>query len=186
MTSEEGRRIQTRHEVERVGEPFVQSTPSNPRRDGRDLAVEPGTRPIEKVARSGDAHHLNDGALELSEDGRDGERKAESWWGCEWPRQYTVDRVVSTTGDVFADGGWFAGDLRVQVRRDHRRRDIDRLRVTPAYPYARTAGARTSHAFAFAATAADGVRLVGRPGGRRTYTSIAEPAVYHGSSTRTQ
>ncbi|MGW4026052.1 hypothetical protein [Streptomyces sp. NPDC005009] len=68
---------------------------------------------------------------------------------------------------MFADGGWFAGDLRVQVRRDNRWVDVSGRRVGPAYPYGNTAGPHRTHTFSFDPAAGDGVRIVGRPGPSR-------------------
>ncbi|UYQ60962.1 hypothetical protein [Streptomyces peucetius] len=54
-------------------------------------------------------------------------------------------------------------------------------RIGPAYPYDNTAGAHRTYTFAFDPTAGDGVRIIGRPGGERTFTSIAELEVNYGN-----
>jgi hypothetical protein len=76
-------------------------------------------------------------------------------------------------------GGWFASDLRVQVRQDGERREVWRTAVSPAYPYDTSAGTNQTYTFTFDAVAGDGIRVIGAPGGTRTFTSIAELAVFH-------
>ncbi|MEO3806352.1 hypothetical protein [Nonomuraea sp. B1E8] len=94
-----------------------------------------------------------------------------------------MDKVVFTSGKMFGDGGWFGADLRVQVRKDHEWTDVSGLRITPGYPYDDTAGPFRAYELAFDATGGDGVRIIGAPGGTRTFTSIAELEVYHTGGT---
>ncbi|MGH8794078.1 MAG: hypothetical protein ACRDXX_15710 [Stackebrandtia sp.] len=160
-------------------EPFAASEPDNGADPTRNLAVEPGTVGEERATHFGNGHFYNDGARDQSDDDWNDERKTESWWGYTWPREYTMDRVVYTTGEMFGDGGWFASDLRVQVRRDHEWVDAGEVTISPAYPYDQTAGPNQTYTIDFPATAGDGVRVVGAPGGDLTFTSIAELEVYH-------
>ncbi|MCP3804108.1 DUF4185 domain-containing protein [Allokutzneria sp. A3M-2-11 16] len=157
--------------------PYRPSTPGNAA-GPTNLARTAGTVPIDKTSHYGHVRYLNDGDARLSEDSWDGFRKDTDTWGFVWPRAYNVDRVVYTTGQVFADGGWFAGDLRVQVRRSHRWHDVTGLRTSPGYPYNATAGPNRRFTMTFDNTSGDGVRIIGRPGGGTTFTSISELEVY--------
>lgn len=105
-----------------------------------------------------------------------GGRRAEDFWGYVWPQPYNLDQLVYTTGLMFDDGGWF-DTLEVQVRRDGIWEPVKDLQITPPYPLGEPAGERKSYTLRFSSTAADGVRIVGKPGGRAAFTSIAELAV---------
>lgn len=84
---------------------------------------------------------------------------------------------------MFSDGGWFASGLRVQVRRGGVWSDVGAVSVSPAYPYSSAAGPNHTYTFTFPATSGDGVRIIGAPGGTKTFTSIGELAVsYTGSA----
>ena len=159
--------------------PAAPSTPSNPKDGARNLAREPGTVGIERATHFGNVGFYNDGNRAESDDDWNDENKAASWWGFTWPRQYTVDRLVYTTGTMFGDGGWFSSNLRVQVRRNGVWSDVPGQSVTPAYPYNSSAGTNHTYTFTFPATAADGVRVIGVPGGTRTFTSIGELEAYY-------
>ncbi len=160
-------------------EPRRATTPSNGIDAARNLAREPGTVGVERATHFGNGHFYNDGDLTRSEDDWNDQRKGASWWGYTWPREYLVNKVVYTTGEMFGDGGWFARDLRVQVRRDNQWVDVSGLRTSPEYPYDATAGTNRTYTLGFDPVAADGVRIIGAPGGTRTFTSIAELEVYY-------
>ncbi|NGN66495.1 DUF4185 domain-containing protein [Streptomyces sp. A7024] len=159
-------------------EPYKETTPDNPADPAKNLAREPGTARTERVAHFGNEHFYNDGVKDHSEDDWNDENKSASWWGYTWPKQYKVNKVVYTPGKMFGDGGWFASDLRVQVRKDHRWTDVTGLAIGPDYPYNNTAGPGKTYELTFDATAGDGVRIIGTPGGSRTFTSIAELEAY--------
>jgi hypothetical protein len=148
-----------------------------------NLAHAAGVTPTEKSAHYGHHGYYNDGDRTRSEDSFDQANKELDWWGYTWPRSYLFGRVIYTTGTMFPDGGWFSafdGGLRVQVRRDFEWEDVEKLRVTPDYPYDRTAGSFEPYTFTFAPVTGDGVRLIGRPGGPVYFTSIAELEIYSG------
>jgi hypothetical protein len=163
-------------------EPRRDTTPGNAADPNRNLAREPGTVPVQRATHFGKDAFYADGNRDQSEDDWNDERKDASWWGYTWPRQYMMNKVTYTTGDMFADGGWFAGDLRVQVRRDNQWVDVSGQRVGPAYPYDNSAGPHRTYTFSFDPTAGDGVRIIGRPGGAKTFTSIAELEVHYGDA----
>ncbi|WP_263171554.1 DUF4185 domain-containing protein [Streptomyces sp. SCSIO ZS0520] len=158
--------------------PATSSAPDNPPDAARNLAREPGTVPTERVAHFGNSGFYHNGNRTESEDDWNDEAKAESWWGYTWPRQYTLDKVAYTTGAMFPDGGWFARDLRVQVRQKGVWKDVSQLSTAPAYPYNSSAGPHRTYELSFAPVAGDGVRIIGAPGGTRTFTSIGELEAY--------
>ncbi len=161
--------------------PHTPSRASNQRDPAHNLAREDGTTPVEKAAHLGRVDCYNDGRTDIYETSIDcDELKALDFWGYTWPQRYRLDRIVYTPGPTAEDGGWFTADdggLRVQVRRDFRWVDVDGLHVAPDYPYGPDAAGR-SYTLTFDDVEADGVRLVGVPGGAARYTSIAELEVY--------
>ncbi len=141
-----------------------------------NLAQTAGTVPIERVAHFGNNGLYNDGNLGNSEDDWNNELKGadSSWWGYTWPRQYNVGQVVYTTGKMYSDGGWFASNLRVQVRHANTWVDVAGTTSSPTYPYNTSAGTNVSYTFTFDPVSADGVRVIGTPGGSSTFTSVGE------------
>lgn len=160
-------------------EPYVETTPENSADAERNLAQEDGTVPIERATHYGNTAYYNDGDRQQNEDDWNDERKDTSWWGYTWPREYRMNQVTYTTGEMFDDGGWFSGDLRVQVRHDHTWQDVTGLEVSPDYPNDESAGTHQTYTFTFDATDGDGVRIIGTPGGSRTFTSLAELEVHY-------
>lgn len=78
-----------------------------------------------------------------------------------------------------ADGGWYASDLRLQVRQNFQWIDVTGTTIIPAYPYSNAAGSQTTYTFRFPKTWGDGVRIIGTPGGTSHFTSISKLGVYH-------
>ena len=167
-----------------VLEPRVATTPANGRSDTANLAAPAnGTRAIEKSAHFGNLALLNNGFLNDNEDSWDQENKALDWWGYTWPRHYNLNTLTYTTGRMFTDGGWFKGDLRVQVRQNGQWVNVSNPQVTPAYPYTSAAGSNATYTFLFDSTWGDGVRLLGVPGGSSAFTSIGELGVFYATAT---
>ncbi len=159
--------------------PYEKTKPENePNPDDNLAETGEGVVPIEKSAHYGNGAYYNDGAADHSEDSFDGEDKDVDFWGYLFEREYNLDRVVYTTGNIFPDGGWFESDLRVQVRRDFKWRDVKKLSMSPEYPYDETAGPNKAYTLSFNDARGDGVRIIGVPGGDVTFTSIAELEVY--------
>lgn len=154
--------------------PYRETTPDNEPDAQRNLAGEPGTVTVERTSHFGHTAYLSDGDLERSDDSFSGESKDLDWWGYTWPRQYTVNRVRFTSGESFPDGGWFASDLRVQIRRDFTWTDVAGQSINPAYPHDASATPFRTYELAFEPVDCDGVRIAGVPGGPATFTSIAE------------
>lgn len=159
---------------------YASSTASNTAGD-TNLAMVDGTVPICKAAHYGNLNYLNDEAT-LSEDSWDGSIKNLDRWGYVWPVEYNMNRVVYTTGDSFPDGGWFSGNLTVQVRRNFEWTDVTGLKSSPDYPFDSSAVPTKEYSFRFDTAVGDGVQIVGVPGGTSTFTSIGELEVYYDSS----
>jgi len=159
------------------------STVANNRPSSADLALIPGTRAISKSTHFGllcgldCSDQLNSGILNRSEDDFDDEAKTVDWWGYVWPYNLRINRVVYRAGECSGDGGWFASDLRVQVREKVEWIDVSGVSVTPTYSYRQCAGTET-YIFLLPNVSGDGVRIIGRPGGRLDFTSIRLLSVY--------
>jgi hypothetical protein len=122
---------------------------------------------------------LNDGVTtNQSDDDWDLETKPIDWWGYTWPSAHVMNRAVYTTGKMFPDGGWYASNLRVQVRQFFQWIDVEGLTITPPYPYSDAAGTNQTYVLTFRPTWGDGLRIIGSPGGKGYFTSIAELSVY--------
>jgi hypothetical protein len=164
-------------------EPFAPSEATNRPDPSNDLAVSgEGATPIEKCAHYGRFDAYDEAGRKGGDDSLDYDaQKAVDFWGYTWKRRYNLDRVVYTTGQTSADGGWFAaaGGLRVQVRQDFRWVDVGDLSITPDYPHDASAGPNRVYRISFANTWGDGVRIIGAPGGRLRFTSIAGLEVYY-------
>ena len=153
-----------------------------------NLALTPGTRATSKSTHFGSLCGLNcsdqisNGSAGVSEDDYDEESKIVDWWGYTWPQPYNINQVTYTTGTMFPNGGWYASDLRVQVRQNFQWVDVAGATVAPAYPYTNQAGSLTTYTFSFAETSGDGVRITGTPGGTGYFTSISQLGVYYSSA----
>ncbi len=169
-------------------QPYVSSSASN-QPSGTNLATVTGARAISKSTHLGSLCGLNCSdqlagtATNLDEDDFDDENKATDWWGYVWPQVYTFNQVIYTTGGqtngtMFSDGGWFSGNLVVQVRHNSQWTNVAGVAVTPAYPYSSSTPAFTAYTFNLPDVSGDGVRILGTPGGAKTFTSIANLGVY--------
>lgn len=163
--------------------PYHQQRPAN-RPDRTDNLARSGAdvTSLEVCAHNAHWQYYSDGDKTKSEDSFDGTNKNTDYWGYTYSRPYRMSRLEYTTGTMFPDGGWFsafAGGLRVQVRQNFEWVDVERLRVSPDYPYSNAAGPNKTYTMRFAPTWGDGVRIVGQPGGDAHFTSIAELEVYY-------
>ncbi len=165
-----------------VVEPYVSSTPTNSKNNDNLAVIDESTTPINKVAHFGNVDYFNNGIKEESEDSWNNERKTVDWWGYTWNKSYNMNTVKYTTGNMFSDGGWFT-DVKVQVRQNFEWIDVKNLSVTPDYPKDQTAGKHQTYTFTFDDTWGDGVRIIGTPGGSKTFTSIGELEVYYAKET---
>lgn len=166
-------------------DPYEPASPTNPRSDS-NLALAPGTRAISKSTRFGSLCGLDcsdqlSSGVQGNEDDYDGELKATDWWGYVWPQPYHINRVIYEAGDMVPDGGWFSGNLRVQVRQNFHWADVSGVTISPSYPYTIEAGRHATYTFNLPDTWGDGVRIIGTPGGASHFTSISQLGVFYTS-----
>ncbi len=144
---------------------------------GTNLARLDGATPFGSAARTAHFEVLNDGASQRAEDSWSGTRRELDFWGYQWPYVLTVARVRYCAGPYDPAGGWFAEPPRIEVRVDGVWRDAHAT-VSPDYVPGPTAGRLRTFEFTFDPVRANGVRLVGPPGGDEAYTAISELEVY--------
>ncbi|HKP63649.1 MAG TPA: DUF4185 domain-containing protein [Polyangiales bacterium] len=156
--------------------PFTPSEPNNERSSASLATPARFAVPLTRVLRQGDPSVLHDGEQEgQSADSRSGERKTQDFWGYTWPNALRLNTLRYTTGNVSAAGGWLE-QLAVQVRRGTEWVPVEELSIMPRYTESAELPAHTTFTLRFADTVTDGVRIVGRPGGTQSFSSIAELA----------
>lgn len=144
-----------------------------------NLALD-GARPLVSRVREGQECVLNDGDRTVSEDSAFGPGTGEDFWGYEWSAPRRMSRLVYVPGPQDSLGGWFASGPRVEVRRDGHWLPVAALTITPSYTNDFTALEEDDYEFSFEPVLADGIRLIGEPGGPLRYTSISELEVWAG------
>jgi hypothetical protein len=88
-----------------------------------------------------------------------------------------MNRLVYAPGPQDSLGGWFSSLPRIEVRRDGEWAPVEAT-VEPAYPADYTALEVDEYVFDFDLVLADGVRVIGEPGGHGRYTTVAELEVF--------
>ncbi len=101
-----------------------------------------------------------------------GDQGSVDWIGYTFPAARTLRGVVFVEGLEQPDGGWF-DTLAVEVRVGGSWTPVTGLAVAPAYPGANGVDWEMFE-FAFDPVAADGVRLIGDPGGSTGYIGVGE------------
>jgi len=142
-----------------------------------NLALD-GAWPLVSRVREGQESALNDGSRDRAEDSAYGPGSGADVWGYEWASPRRMERVVYVPGRQDSLGGWFADGPRVEVRVDGRWVPASGVCVSPPYANDFTALEQDDYTFTFDPVVADGVRLVGEPGGPLRYTSVAELEVW--------
>lgn len=150
---------------------------------GSDVAVDAsgnlaldGSALVSRV-REGQECVLHDGDRTIAEDSAYGPGSGEDVWGYEWAAPRRMSRIVYVPGGQDSLGGWFASGPRVEVRVDGEWMPVD-ASCEPPYPNDFTALEYDEYTFEFAPVVADGIRLIGEPGGPMRFTSIAELEVW--------
>lgn len=114
-------------------------------------------------------------------DGTNYPKDHEDYVGYTFDRTLTVGKVVFNEGGHWGtDGGWFAdGEVRIEVLIDGEWRTVE-AKVSPVYPDDNGATTRGGevYVFTFDAVAAQGVRVIGTPGGQFKLISCGELEVY--------
>jgi hypothetical protein len=134
--------------------------------------------PISSRVREGQQSVMNDGTRAEAEDSAFGPGVGEDHWGYTWASPRRMSRLVYSPGPQDSLGGWFASSPRVEVRVDNQWTVATGIRVSPAYPPDFTALEQAEYVFTFDPVSADGIRLIGEPGGPLRYTSISELEVW--------
>lgn len=130
---------------------------------------------ISKSDVTGTLSALGDGNPSTAVADNDDEVKSASWWGWTWARPQRINRVSFVSGPVTAQGGWFTGRPRVEVKDATGQWVLAKGQtLTPAYPGDASAGSGNTWTIDFLPSETAGVRLIGFPGGSKTFTSIAE------------
>lgn len=149
----------------------------------------PGVSPVTLIPGSlgsgGDASVIVDGIKPpgLSSDAATqydsysgGAPNVEDYVGVEFPKVYTIRRVVFQAGIKFGDGGWF-DTIKPQVRQNDVWNDVSGVLVSPPY----TGPAFNNFdifEFLFSPFQGDAVRLIGQPGGSAFFVSCGEFEAY--------
>jgi len=108
----------------------------------------------------------------------DGKNTAtQDWIGYQFSTTQTFTRMVFQEGRHFADGGWFT-TLRVQVRQNDVWKEVNGLRVTPAYPGINDMQNYQTYTLEFNPISGEAIRLYGAPGGRWAFISVGELEVF--------
>lgn len=102
---------------------------------------------------------------------RSGEYRDEDWIGYEFDREWTFGHVVFQDGLVREGGGFFE-DLTLQVRQNGTWIEPDYVTVIEPYENAEGESFQT-YVIVFYATTGDAIRIIGTPGGDRSFISVA-------------
>lgn len=107
-----------------------------------------------------------------------GEKKDSVYAGIEFSKTYTLKRVEFTEGKHFDDGGWFAEAPVIEILKDGKWQTVKTTISTP-YPTGNTKAAHGNNfdVYVFTLetpTKCDGVRIIGKPGGKSYFISIGE------------
>lgn len=130
---------------------------------------------ISKSDVTGSLKALGDGDASTFVSDSDDEVKSESWWGWTWPKSQRVNRLSFTSGEVTDQGGWFTAKPRVEVKNAAGQWvNASGQLLSRDYPGDASAGAGKTWTIDFSPVQTAGIRLIGFPGGSRTFTSVAE------------
>lgn len=134
-------------------------------------------------------HHLNGQPLSSFHLSRtfdtyiEDERASElDWYSIEFPELTTFNCIEMTMGLPYVDGGWWT-TLGVEVRSSEGMdwQPVEAVQIMPTYNFTNLFYGRRpfeTYVLTFNATTAHAVRLIGRPGGSKRFTSLGRLAVY--------
>ena len=156
------------------------NTQANNAKGSNNLARDEALSPVVLSKSNGNArpHRLNDGSTEFFEQSWTGEAKEIDFWGYSFNKICRFNTIEYTTGEMKNNGGWFT-TLGVQVRKNGVWTDVKNGRISPDYPKGVTTGQYTTYTITFDECSGDAIRIIGRPGGARRYTTVAELAVFY-------
>lgn len=142
-----------------------------------NVALDPDTYPLVARVREGQTVVLNDGRRDIFEDSGSSSLDGLHYWGYQWPSQRWFNRIVYVPGPQDSQGGWFETGPHVEARIGGVWTPIGSV-VEPNYPQDYTALEQDAYSFTFAPVCADGIRIIGEPGGHARFTSIGELEVW--------
>lgn len=156
------------------------NTQANNAKGSNNLARDEALSPVVLSKSNGNArpHRLNDGSTEFFEQSWTGEAKEIDFWGYSFNKICRFNTIEYTTGEMKNNGGWFT-TLGVQVRKNGVWTDVKNGWISPDYPKGVTTGQYTTYTITFDECSGDAIRIIGRPGGARRYTTVAELAVFY-------
>lgn len=99
------------------------------------------------------------------------------WIGYQFTSSQTFGSVVFQEGIHAANGGWFSSAPRVQLRIGGQWIDAQGITITPTYA-GQSGQHYATYTLRFNATAADGIRVAGTPGGSANFISCGELRVF--------
>jgi len=129
---------------------------------------------------SRDLNVLRDDINDPTYDSKHGETPLlEDFYGYEWEQPVTVGRLAARMGYANPKkGGWFQ-TVNVQYRDEKGQwQAVQGMACEPAYDAAKAKKGAYSFELKFKPLATTAIRLIGQPGGKDSYTNIAELAVY--------
>ncbi len=171
---------QYRYNMRKMTVSLPSNTQANNAKGSNNLARDEALSPVVLSKSNGNArpHRLNDGSTEFFEQSWTGEAKEIDFWGYSFNKICRFNTIEYTTGEMQNSGGWFT-TLGVQVRKNGVWTDVKNGRISPDYPKGVTTGQYTTYTITFDECSGDAIRIIGRPGGARRYTTVAELAVFY-------
>lgn len=160
--------------------PYAQNEKPSNIAGGNNLAGSQNLKEVTPIAAKskGSFQQLNDRNKKSPINSYSIEVKAEDYWGYTWSKPQHMNKIIYTTGAIMQDeGGWFEA-FKVQVRQNFEWITVNDLQLTPAYSFTEKVQPYTAYTLTFDETWGDGIRLVGKAGGNKSYTSICELEVY--------
>lgn len=126
----------------------------------------------------GDLSIINDEKSDKEISSKRAGNRVNDYWGYTFAKPLNFNQVVCNTGDITSNGGWFK-NLRVQVRQNFEWKNVEDLKIEPLYSLDSGVEPHTAYTFKFDHAYGDGIRIIGRPGGAKNYTSISELEIYY-------
>lgn len=126
-----------------------------------------------EVMRDGDFPPVgNNESLRQFDTFHEGDQGNSDWVGYTFSSPQLISKLVFQEGKEFFDGGWFE-TLDVQVRNGVAWTNVEDVVVSPSYAGENGLSFET-YEFTFPPVIADGIRIIGNPGGAANFISVGE------------
>ena len=142
-----------------------------------NLAME-GAWPVVSRLRDGQEFAISDGTRLYGDDTAHGPGFGADRWGYTWAAPRRMASLVFSHGGQDSTGGWFEDGPQLEIRRYGHWSGATGVRIAPMYPHDSTSLERDRYVVTFDPVTADGICLVGTPGGVGRYTSMSEIEVW--------